>query len=55
MTMINTTSDDLTQQEQHLSQSYKSLTKEQGDINKNCFNGIGGGIEGTIRSLLGEA
>jgi hypothetical protein len=55
MTMINTTSDDLTQQEQHLSQSYKSLTKEQGDINKNCFNAIGGGVEGTIRSLLGEA
>ena len=54
MNELNVSSDDLTRGMQHLTSEFQTLTKEQGAINKNAYQAAAGGLEGEIRSLLGQ-
>ena len=54
MNELNVSSDDLTRGMQHLTAEFQTLTKEQGAINKNAYQAAAGGLEGEIRSLLGQ-
>jgi hypothetical protein len=54
MNELNVSSDDLTRGMQNLTSQYKMLNKEEGEINRNVYQAVGGGLEGEIRSLLGQ-
>lgn len=54
MNELNVSSDDLTSGMQHLTSEFQTLTKEQGAINKNAYQAAASGLEGEIRSLLGQ-
>jgi hypothetical protein len=54
MNELNVSSDDLTRGMQHLTSEFQTLTKEQSAINKNAYQAAAGGLEGEIRSLLGQ-
>jgi len=54
MNELNVSSDDLTRGMQHLTSEFQTLTKEQSAINKNAYQAAASGLEGEIRSLLGQ-
>ena len=54
MNELNVSSDDLTRGMQNLTSQYKMLNKEEGEINRNVYQAVAGGLEGEIRSLLGQ-
>jgi len=54
MNELNVSSDDLTRGMQNLTSEFQILTKEEGAINKNAYQAVAGGLEGEIRSLLGQ-
>ncbi len=54
MNQLNVSSDDLTRGMQHLTSEFQTLAKEEGAINKNVYQAVAGGLEGEIRSLLGQ-
>ena len=54
MNELNVSSDDLTRGMQHLTSEFQTLSKEQGSINKNAYQAAAAGVEGEIRSLLGQ-
>ncbi len=54
MNELNVSSDDLTRGMQNLTSQFQVLTKEEGAINKNAYQAAAGGLEGEIRSLLGQ-
>lgn len=54
MNELNVSSDDLTRGMQNLTSQFKALSKEQGEINKNAYAAVAPGVEGEIRSLMGQ-